>query len=83
MPKARVTIYLKEGILDPQGQAVNNVLKSLDIAKVEDVRVGKTVTLSFAPDCNEDEAARHTREICSKILANPVIEDYEFEIVPD
>jgi phosphoribosylformylglycinamidine synthase len=72
--KARVLIRPKEGILDPQGKAVERALPALGFDGVEHVRVGRLVELEAAdPDCLSD--------LCEKLLANPLIEDYEVELV--
>ena len=68
--KARVLIRPKEGILDPQGQAVERALPALGFDGVSDVRVGRMVEL-------EVEDPGHLGEMCERLLANPLIEDYE------
>ncbi len=82
MFKAKVTVHYKQGILDPQGKAVHHALQSLGINGAEDVRVGKHIVLSF-PDLSKKEAADATKQACDKILANPVIEDFEYELVEE
>ena len=68
--RARVLIRPKEGILDPQGQTVERALPALGFEGVSDVRIGRLVELDV-PDLAEVEA------MCEKLLANPLIEDYE------
>jgi phosphoribosylformylglycinamidine synthase len=68
--RARVLIRPKEGILDPQGQTVERALPALGFDGVSDVRIGRLVELDV-PDMAEVEA------MCEKLLANPLIEDYE------
>jgi phosphoribosylformylglycinamidine synthase PurS subunit len=68
--KARVLIRPKEGILDPQGQTVERALPALGFEGVSHVRVGRLVELEV------DDPAR-VHEMCEKLLANPLIEDYE------
>ena len=68
--RARVLIRPKEGILDPQGQTVERALPALGFEGVSDVRIGRLVELEV-PDIAELEA------MCEKLLANPLIEDYE------
>ena len=75
----RVFVTLKEGVLDPQGKAVQNSLHSLGFGAVRDVRVGKYLELHLDAAAPED-AARQARGMCEKLLANPVIEDYRFEV---
>jgi phosphoribosylformylglycinamidine synthase len=70
--KARVLIRPKDGILDPQGKAVERALPALGFEGVRGVRVGRMVELEA-----EDEA--QLEELCEKLLANPLIEDFEIE----
>ena len=72
--KARVLIRPKEGILDPQGKAVERALPALGFEDVSHVRVGRMVELEAA---DEDEIAALTE----KLLANPLIEDFEIEVI--
>ena len=83
MAKAKINVYLKNGILDPQGQAIHNILKTMDITQVDRVRVGKTITLDFSPQLSKKQVTHHSEEICRKILANPIIEDFNIEVFPD
>jgi phosphoribosylformylglycinamidine synthase subunit PurS len=71
--RARVLIRPKEGILDPQGKAVERALPALGFEGVGDVRVGRLVELEA------DDPAR-LGELCEKLLANPLVEDYEIEV---
>ena len=78
MIKATVTVTLKKSILDPQGSAVEKALRSMDYP-VESVRIGKFMEVSLSEeDRNKAEEIMH--EICRKLLSNPVIEDYSFEL---
>ena len=70
--KARVLIRPKEGILDPQGKAVERALPALGFEGVSDVRVGRMVELNLEDDSR-------LPEICERLLTNPLIEDYELE----
>jgi phosphoribosylformylglycinamidine synthase len=70
--RARVLIRPKEGILDPQGKAVERALPALGFGGVSDVRIGRLVEL-------ETDDAASLPEICEKLLANPLIESYEIE----
>jgi len=79
--KAVVNIYLKEGVLDPQGKAVKHALGSLGFKDVEDVRVGKQIILTLKDGLSEEEAKKEVEQMCEKLLANTVIEDYTIEIV--
>jgi phosphoribosylformylglycinamidine synthase PurS subunit len=73
--KTRVIVTLKSGVLDPQGKAVHHALTGLGFGGVNDVRVGKIVELDLAD--GTDEAA--IDEMCRKLLANTVIENYRIE----
>ena len=72
--KARVLIRPKAGILDPQGQAVERALPALGFEGAENVRVGRLVELEV-----QDTSRLH--EMCERLLANPLIEDYEVQVV--
>ncbi len=73
--KVRVYVSLKPGVLDPQGRAVHHALEGLGFSGVEDVRVGRFIELDVADDTS-DEALD---EMCRKLLANMVIENYRIE----
>ena len=74
--KARVLIRPKEGILDPQGKAVERALPALGFAGIDHVRVGRMVEL-------EADDADQLPDLCEKLLANPLVEDYEIlEVQP-
>ncbi len=78
--KVRVQIMLKDGVLDPQGEAVRHALGTLGFSGVEGVRQGKVIEL----DLTETDASRAEAEagaMCEKLLANTVIESYRVEIV--
>jgi len=76
---SRITVTLRKSILDPQGKAVEHGIHSLGYEAVEDVRIGKFIELSVdAP--SRKEAEQVTRDVCQKLLANPVMEDYSFEV---
>ena len=74
--KIRVHVSLKPGVLDPQGRAVHHALEGMGFAGVEDVRVGRTVELEIA----EDTSDAALKDMCEKLLANTVIENYAVEI---
>jgi phosphoribosylformylglycinamidine synthase subunit PurS len=74
--KAKVLIRPKEGILDPQGKAVERALPALGFSGIDHVRVGRMVEL-------EVEDADQLPALCEKLLANPLIEDYEIEAVEE
>ena len=76
---ARIYVYLKPTVNDPQGLTVQSSLKTLGFDGVESVKVGKYLEVRLAGD-DRDTAERAVDEMCSKLLANPVIEQYSFEL---
>ena len=77
--KARVHVMLKNGVLDPQGEAVRHALGSLGFEGVEGVRQGKVIELDLT-ETDKDKAETAVRDMCEKLLANTVIESYSVEI---
>ena len=78
--KARVTVTLKSGVLDPQGQAITGSLKSLGFDGVSSVRQGKIFDLEIG-DADPADARLALAAMCEKLLANTVIENYAIELV--
>lgn len=78
--KARVTVTLKAGVLDPQGKAIVGALDSLNFKGVESVRQGKVFDIVL-DDLTEDEAKKQLKEMCEQLLANTVIENYQIELL--
>jgi phosphoribosylformylglycinamidine synthase len=78
--KARVHVTLKPGVLDPQGEAVRHALGSLGFDGVGEVRVGKVIEVELAAT-DADAARAEVDEMCRKLLANTVIENYRVELV--
>ncbi|MBL4918203.1 phosphoribosylformylglycinamidine synthase subunit PurS [Szabonella alba] len=78
--KARVHIMLKDGVLDPQGEAVRHALGSLGFAGVTGVRQGKLIELDLAAT-DKTTAEAEVRAMCDRLLANTVIEKYTVEIL--
>lgn len=76
---ARVSVTLKPGIADPQGQTIERALPALGYTGVENVRVGKLIELDVGA-ADEMEARSRVEEMCARLLANPVIESYEITI---
>jgi phosphoribosylformylglycinamidine synthase subunit PurS len=76
--KARVTVMLKSGVLDPQGKAIGQALNRLGFQGVGDVRQGKVIEIELE---EADQARAHARlsDMCEKLLANTVIENYAIE----
>ena len=77
--KAKVYVTLKGGVLDPQGKAVMGALRNRGFGEVTDVRIGKFIELEIDGGQGEEERGR-IREMCEKLLANTVIEDYRVEM---
>jgi phosphoribosylformylglycinamidine synthase len=78
--KARVTVTLKNGVLDPQGKAIQGALKSLGFDGVDDVRQGKLIELELAT-ADRAKAEAEVTDMCEKLLANTVIENYRIELI--
>jgi len=76
---AKIKVTLRKSILDPQGKAVEHSIQSMGFSSITDTRIGKFVELKIDTS-SEEEARLVTDEICRKLLANPVMEDYSFEI---
>ena len=77
--KAVVTVMLKEGVLDPQGQAIAHALGTLGFAGVNDVRAGKVIVLDLA-ETDAERAQSTAEEMARKLLANAVIESFKVEV---
>ena len=73
--KLTVKVTLKNGVLDPQGKAISHALHSLGFDGVNDARQGKMIELDVAEGTTEDQV----KQMCEKLLANTVIEDYQIE----
>ena len=73
--KARVFVTLKNGVLDPQGKAIHHALEGLGFSGVKDVRAGKLIELDLANDTKDSEI----EDMCRKLLANTVIENFRIE----
>lgn len=77
--KAKIKITLKNGVLDPQGKAIEGALSSLDFTGVDNVRQGKYIELDI-DETDEAKARSKVDAMCQKLLANMVIENYEVEL---
>jgi len=77
---AIVNIFLKDGVLDPQGKAIHHALDAMNFEGVEDVRMGKQIVLKLSAT-NRDDAEKEVEKMAEEILANTVIEDYTIELV--
>jgi len=80
MLKAEIYITLKKTVSDPQGLTIKHALASLNYKEVEEVRVGKLITIKLNLK-NKKEAQAKLDQMCKKLLANPIIEDYSFQII--
>lgn len=77
--KAEIDIMPLKALLDPQGKAVTSSLKNLNLSEIENVRIGKHISLEVDAD-SESVAKEKVEEACKKILANHLMESYEFEL---
>ena len=77
--RVKILVPLKSGVLDPQGKAVEQSLHTLGYKEVQDVRVGKFVEFNLQASSREAAEGR-IREMCDRLLANPVIENFHYEI---
>ena len=71
---------LKDGILDPQGEAVKNALNSLGYNQVNSIRQGKVLEINLS-ETSKEKARKTIEKMCEKLLANTVVENYEIEII--
>ncbi len=79
MPQVKVFVTLKPTLLDAQGRVVENALKALGYDNVGRVRMGKYIEMEVEGEASR--VARDVTEMCDRLLSNPVIEDYRFEVV--
>jgi phosphoribosylformylglycinamidine synthase len=80
--KVLVNISLKEGVLDPEGQAIKTSLSNLGFKNFSDVRTGKQIILNFEK-IDENEAILATKKMCEDLLVNTVIETYKINVLKD
>ncbi len=76
---AKIHVTLRPSILDPQGKAVEHAIAMLGVSTVRDVRMGKYIELKLETS-SESEARQKTDEVCRKLLANPIMEDYTVDV---
>jgi len=79
MMTAKIYVTLKSGVLDAQGDTVRSALETLGFGGVADIRIGKFMVLTLQ-GLTKEQATAQVEEMCRRLLANPVIEDYRFEI---
>ena len=77
--KAKVYITLKNGVLDPQGKAIQNALEHLGFSGVNEVRQGKFIEVSLS-ETDKSKAESELNQMCEKLLANTVVENYKVEV---
>jgi phosphoribosylformylglycinamidine synthase PurS subunit len=84
MPKVKVVVTLKPTLLDAQGRVVQDALHAMGYANVEQVRIGKYMELELTAGEQGDAKSLETeiKEMCDRLLANPVIENYHYEVMP-
>jgi phosphoribosylformylglycinamidine synthase subunit PurS len=80
--RVNVRILPRTGLLDPQGQAVEHALRALEFREASNVHVGKAIALEVDAE-SRDQAEARVRQMCDRLLANPVTEDFEIEIAPE
>ena len=78
--KARIVVRLRPGVLDPQGTTIRRALEGLGFPEVRDMRVGKLIDLTL-DETDATRARQRLDEMCRKLLANPVVEDYTCEVM--
>lgn len=79
---AEVKVMPHKELLDPQGKTVSNNMKNLDIQGVEDIRIGKNIVIRLEAT-DENDARQKVSVACEKLLANPIMESYQFSIRPE
>ncbi len=77
--KARIKVTLKSGVLDPQGKAIANALGALGFTGIDDVRQGKYIEVTLAEN-DPERAKQQVEQMCRELLANPIMENYHFEL---
>lgn len=78
---ADIDVMPMKALLDPQGKAVTGSMKNLNLSEIENVRIGKHITLEISAD-NETTAKAKVDEACKKLLCNQIMESYEFKLTP-
>jgi phosphoribosylformylglycinamidine synthase len=79
--KASIDVMPLEALLDPQGKAVTGSMKNIGLPEIQNVRIGRHITLTVEA-ANENEAKAKVEDACSKLLANPIMEYFRFTIEP-
>lgn len=81
--KAIIHVGLKSGVLDPQGKAVADTLGRMGYSEVQSARISKSIELELENGLSPDAAEARVKEMCEKLLANTVIENYQIELLQD
>ena len=76
---AHINVMPQKALLDPQGRAVTGSMKNLNLSEIENVRIGRHITLEIEA-ANKETAQQKVEEACKKLLANPIMENYEFTL---
>lgn len=77
--QAKINVMPQKALLDPQGRAVSSNMKNMDLAAIENVRIGKHITLEVEAG-NREDAFAMVDQACKKLLANPIMETYDFQL---
>ena len=80
--KARVHVFYREGVFDPQGNTIASSLRQIGFSRVKGVRVGKAIDVEF-DEASPTQVRHDLQKMCDTLLANPVIESYQFEFVEE
>lgn len=78
--KVRIVVTLKSGVLDPQGKAVKQSLENLGFDRIKNVRIGKVIDIELE---NVESVEDYIKSMCEKLLVNPVIETYSWQILEE
>ena len=80
--RAEIDVMPLKELLDPQGKAVEHGLQKMNFRSVDDVRIGKHITIKLSAN-GKEEASAQVEEACKKLLANPIMEGYKFEVIAE
>ena len=80
MWSAKIIVEYKEGILDPEAKAIKSAFNTMGHDEIKDITTGRFFHLEFKEDVGKEEAETKLKEVCEKLLSNPVIENYKYEL---